>query len=179
MIDQPTRHAVVIVGCRQGNKADKFLVREFIQKLRVLNNSGANNRSASGETCDPPIHVGRRGNLKVPTLEVASTEKLPDIWISRSARGSETPCSSNLGVFEGCEDVSQECRTPKDVIIRKGRDGGGRALEALDHLQALVCLLRSKHLDVEKPQLVTGILNSGDILSRCHNENCFGRASID
>lgn len=140
MIDHPTSDTVVIVSCHKGNTADKFLIGEFIQKPRVLNDFGANNRSSSRKTCNPAVHMRCGGNLKIPTLEVASTKKLPDIWISRSARAGETPGSSNLGIFKCSEDVCQECRAPKDVIIRKGRDGSSRVLEALDHLQALVCL---------------------------------------
>lgn len=179
MIDHPTSDAVVIVRRCEGNKADKFFVGEFVQKPGILNDLGANHRSASGETRDPPVHVGRCGNLKVPALEVASTEKLPDIGIPRSARAGETSGRSNRWIFESGEDVGQQCGAPKDVIIRKGGDGRRGALEALNHLQALVCDIRSEHRDVGQPQVVAGMFDPVDILCWRDHDNCSGRASID
>lgn len=164
VIDQEASNEIVIVGREEADAAKPFLATEVINELLALHDAGSDCRCSSRQTWDSPIDMRRCCNVKVPALQVAGTQKLPDVGVGRTLGLGEWTCQqsaygsllaerdqrftgcSDLRVFERCDQIGQESGWPEHIVIGKNRDRGPHVSEAFDHLKPLVRFLGAQDL---------------------------------
>lgn len=179
VIHQPASDAIIIICRQKRDLANPFFPNEVVDESWVLSDLGTDRSSTSRQARESAIHVGSGSYFKVPPLEVSGSKEFPHIEVGRLARRGKAAYCSHLRIFKGGEKVSDEGSPPEDIVI--GKDGNGRLgfLEALDHLQALVGLLRSEKTDFVKFELVEDFLDSVDILLGCYDGDCRWIAGVD
>lgn len=139
----------------------------------VLNDWCAKYASTSREASNSTVQVRGSSNFEIPALKVGCTKEFPDIGLWISARTGITSSSSNLRILKWSENIGQESRKPKDIIIGEGCDGSGGWLQSLNHLQALVGFLGTKDLNMIKFEFFADFLDLFYILlGRHYNDGC-------
>ena len=89
MINHVEGDKVVVIRRNQVDTSKPLLTSELIDESLALDDAGADGTCPTRQAGNTSIDMGGCSDLKVPPLQVGGTEKVPEVWVSRTLRLGE------------------------------------------------------------------------------------------
>lgn len=171
--DEPASDKVVVVGIE--NVLTPALGFEALEEGLARQDLGTIGASAARHAGGAAVHVVSSRDLKVSALNVGGTKPVVDpglpVTLGLAADALACADTTNLGVFEGCEDPGDQGGGPRDIIVGHDGDGGADTRESLAHLEALVGNGCPEDADTDRRQSFGELLERLKLVSGGHEDH--------
>lgn len=160
-----------------------LLTLETIKELGALQDFRPVSPCASGHAGRAPVHVVGRGYLEVTALDVGSSQPVEDprlqVGVPFATYTLARSDTTNLGIFEWCQEPGHQGVRPLDIVICHDCDAGADLWQRGADLQTLVCNLGEQNPNTRVVERVGKLLEGIMLGSGCDEDELVRLAGQD
>lgn len=143
--DHPSRDEVVVVRI-ESVRPPRF-VREAEGEFWVLKNVSPVGDSSTGQTREASVQVRAGRDVKVPSLQIACTQQVPNVRICLPPQTLRRANTTHAGIFKWREDPRKNPGRPDHVVVGEKGYFGLNLGNGPAHLASFVCLVDAQDSD--------------------------------